>query len=103
MRLIVAIGGNALLKRGDTLGIGEQRRNMGEAATALAALTREHELVLVHGNGPQVGLLALEADAYKGAPPYPLDVLGAESQGMIGYVIEEAMRRALPEREIVTV
>ena len=103
MRILVAIGGNALLKRGDTLGIGEQRRNMAEAATALANLAREHELVLVHGNGPQVGLLALEADAYKGAPPYPLDVLGAESQGMIGYVIEEAMRRALPEREIVTV
>jgi len=95
MRLVVAIGGNALLKRGDTLGIGEQRRNMGEAADMLAALSREHEVVLVHGNGPQVGLLALEAEAYKGAPPYPLDVLGAESQGMIGYVIEEAMRRAL--------
>ncbi|WP_421861305.1 carbamate kinase [Parvibaculum sp.] len=103
MRLLVAIGGNALLKRGDTLGIGEQRRNMGEAASALAGLAKEHELVLVHGNGPQVGLLALEADAYKGAPPYPLDVLGAESQGMIGYVIEQAMRKALPEREVVTV
>ncbi len=103
MRLVVAIGGNALLKRGDTLGIGEQRRNMGEAADMLAALSREHEVVLVHGNGPQVGLLALEAEAYKGAPPYPLDVLGAESQGMIGYVFEEAMRRALPDREIVTV
>lgn len=103
MRILVAIGGNALLKRGEMLDIGNQRRNMGEAATALAAIAREHEVVLVHGNGPQVGLLALEADAYKDAPPYPLDVLGAESQGMIGYVIEEAMRRALPEREIVTV
>lgn len=102
MRVLVAIGGNALLKRGETLGIGNQRRNMAQAASALAAIAREHEMVLVHGNGPQVGLLALEADAYKGAPPYPLDVLGAESQGMIGFVIEEAMRRVLPEREIVT-
>ncbi len=102
MRVLVAIGGNALLKRGEALSIANQRRNMGKAAEALAAIAREHEMVLVHGNGPQVGLLALEADAYKEAPPYPLDVLGAESQGMIGYVIEEAMRRALPEREIAT-
>lgn len=102
MRVLVAIGGNALLKRGEALSIANQRRNIGKAAEALAAIAREHEMVLVHGNGPQVGLLALEADAYKEAPPYPLDVLGAESQGMIGYVIEEAMRRALPEREIAT-
>ncbi|MDP2122753.1 MAG: carbamate kinase [Parvibaculum sp.] len=102
MRVLVAIGGNALLKRGEALSIANQRRNMGKAAEALAAIAREHEMVLVHGNGPQVGLLALEADAYKEAPPYPLDVLGAESQGMIGYVIEESMRRALPEREIAT-
>lgn len=102
MRVLVAIGGNALLKRGETLGIANQRRNMGAAAASLAAIAREHEMILVHGNGPQVGLLALEADAYKDAPPYPLDVLGAESQGMIGFVIEEAMRRFLPDREIVT-
>ena len=102
MRVLVAIGGNALLKRGEALSIDNQRRNMAAAAGALAAIAREHEMVLVHGNGPQVGLLALEADAYKEAPPYPLDVLGAESQGMIGYVIEAALRRALPEREIAT-
>lgn len=102
MRVLVAIGGNALLKRGETLGIANQRRNMGAAAASLAAIARAHEMILVHGNGPQVGLLALEADAYKDAPPYPLDVLGAESQGMIGFVIEEAMRRALPEREVAT-
>ncbi|MEX0839564.1 MAG: carbamate kinase [Parvibaculum sp.] len=102
MRVLVAIGGNALLKRGEALSIANQRRNMAEAAGALAAIARAHEMVLVHGNGPQVGLLALEADAYKDATPYPLDVLGAESQGMIGYVIEAAMRRALPGREVAT-
>jgi len=100
MRIVVAIGGNALLKRGEPPGIANQRRNMADAALALAGIAREHEMILVHGNGPQVGLLALEADAYKEAEPYPLDVLGAESQGMIGYVIEEAMRRAMPEREV---
>ena len=102
MRVLVAIGGNALLKRGETLGIGNQRRNMSDAALALAAIANEHRTILVHGNGPQVGLLALEAGAYKDAPPYPLDVLGAESQGMIGYVIEEALRRVMPGSEIVT-
>lgn len=103
MKVVVAIGGNALLKRGEVLSAENQRANMREAAGALAAIASAHDLVLVHGNGPQVGLLALEADAYKGAPPYPFDVLGAESQGMIGYVIEQEMRRVLPGREIVTV
>ncbi|ABS62766.1 carbamate kinase [Parvibaculum lavamentivorans DS-1] len=103
MRVLVAIGGNALLKRGEMLAIANQRRNMADAAAPLAVIAREHEMVLVHGNGPQVGLLALEADAYKDAPAYPLDVLGAESQGMIGFVIEEAMRRFLPDKEIVAV
>lgn len=102
MKVVVAIGGNALLKRGETLSAENQRINMREAAGALAAIASAHDLVLVHGNGPQVGLLALEADAYKGAPPYPFDVLGAESQGMIGYVIEQEMRRVLPGREIAT-
>ena len=103
MRLVVAIGGNALLKRGETLSFENQRTNMRASASALAEVGRAHTLVLVHGNGPQVGLLALEADAYKAVPPYPLDVLGAESQGMIGYVIAQEMRRALPERSIVSV
>lgn len=101
MRIVVAIGGNALLKRGETLSFENQRANMRASAAALAEAARAHQLVLVHGNGPQVGLLALEADAYKAVPPYPLDVLGAESQGMIGYVIAQEMRRVLPEREIV--
>lgn len=100
MRIVVAIGGNALLKRGETLSWENQRLNMRDAAAALAEVAVSNTLVLVHGNGPQVGLLALEADAYKAVPPYPLDALGAESQGMIGYLIAQEMRRALPARSI---
>jgi len=100
MRIVVAIGGNALLKRGETLSWENQRINMADAAAALAEVAASNTLVLVHGNGPQVGLLALEADAYKAVPPYPLDALGAESQGMIGYLIAQEMRRALPARGV---
>jgi carbamate kinase len=91
-RLVVALGGNALLHRGEPLEAEIQRANVEHAARAIADLAVEHELVLTHGNGPQVGLLALEADAYDGVEPYPLDVLGAESQGMIGYLIVQALR-----------
>ena len=86
-RIVVALGGNALLRRGEPAEAETQRRNVLEAASALAALAADHELVVTHGNGPQVGLLALEAEAYKAVTPYPLDVLGAESQGMIGYLL----------------
>lgn len=102
MRLVVAIGGNALLTRGEELSAENQRRNMDASARALADIMRGHEVILVHGNGPQVGLLALESAAYEEAPAYPLDVLGAESQGMIGYIIEQALRNVMPERRIVT-
>ena len=91
-RLVVALGGNALLRRGEPLEAEIQRVNVQRAARALAELAEEHELVLTHGNGPQVGLLALEAEAYQAVEPYPLDVLGAESQGMIGYLIVQALR-----------
>ena len=91
-RLVVALGGNALLRRGEPLEAEIQRVNVERAARAIAELAEEHELVLTHGNGPQVGLLALEADAYQAVEPYPLDVLGAESQGMIGYLIVQALR-----------
>ena len=91
-RLVVALGGNALLRRGEPLEAEIQRVNVERAARAVAELVEEHELVLTHGNGPQVGLLALEADAYQAVEPYPLDVLGAESQGMIGYLIVQALR-----------
>ena len=91
MRLVVALGGNALLRRGEPAEAETQRRHVVEAASALAVLARAHELIVTHGNGPQVGLLALEADAYKAVLPYPLDVLGAESQGMIGYLLAQAL------------
>ncbi len=100
MRIVIALGGNALLKRGEPLSAENQRRNMRAAAVALARACEGHEIAIVHGNGPQVGLLALEADAYKALPPYPLDVLGAESQGMIGYVIAQELRNASPGRSV---
>jgi carbamate kinase len=102
MRIVVALGGNALLKRGEPLTAENQRRNMREAAGQIAAIAKGHELVLVHGNGPQVGLLALEADAYKDVPAYPLDILGAESQGMIGYVIAQELQAELTDHSIAT-
>jgi carbamate kinase len=92
MRIVVALGGNALLRRGQALTAENQRENIRSAAATLAPLAREHELVITHGNGPQVGLLALQSAAYAGTSgggPYPFDVLGAESQGMIGYLIEQ--------------
>ena len=96
MRLVVALGGNALLRRGEPAEAATQRRNVLEAASALAALAADDELVITHGNGPQVGLLALEADAYKAVAPYPLDVLGAESQGMIGYLLVRRSAASFP-------
>lgn len=102
MRVVVAIGGNALLERGEVLSAETQRRNMARAAGGLAPLAYGNDMVLVHGNGPQVGLLALEGEAFKEAPPFPLDVLGAESQGMIGYVIAQEMRNVMPERQVAT-
>ncbi len=102
-RLVVALGGSALLRRGERPEAVAQRQNVLAAASALAAVAAEHELVVTHGNGPQVGLLALEAEAYKPVAPYPLDVLGAESQGMIGYLVAQAIHNAIPERDVVTI
>jgi carbamate kinase len=101
VRLVVALGGNALLRRGEPAEAATQRAHVREAASALAALAAEHELVITHGNGPQVGLLALEADAYRAVAPYPLDILGAESQGMIGYLLIQALAGELAGREVV--
>jgi carbamate kinase len=96
MRIVVALGGNALLKRGEAMTHENQRANIRVAAQALAPVAKEHQLVLAHGNGPQVGLLALQAAAYKDVEPYPFDVLGAQTQGMIGYMIEQEMGNLLP-------
>jgi carbamate kinase len=97
MRIVVALGGNALLKRGEPLTAQNQRENVKVAARSLAPLARDNSLIITHGNGPQVGLLALEAAAVTGVEPYTLDVLSAESEGMIGYMIEQELGNVLPE------
>lgn len=102
MRIVAALGGNALLRRGDEPRIDTQRRNARKAARALAPLAAEHELVITHGNGPQVGLLALREENGDDLPAAPLDVLGAESEGMIGYLLEQELSAALPGRHCAT-
>ena len=97
----MALGGNALLRRGEPLDARTQRRNVEGAVLALAELAGEHELVVTHGNGPQVGLLALQAAAYRETSPYPLDILGAESEGMIGYLLEQGLGNAV-DQPVVT-
>lgn len=102
MRIVAALGGNALVRRGEPAEAAVQRRNVEAAARAIAVVAREHELVVTHGNGPQVGLLALQAEAYRDVHAYPLDVLGAESEGMIGYLLEQALANELPGRDVAT-
>jgi carbamate kinase len=96
VRLVVALGGNALLKRGEPMTADAQRANVRVAAQALAPVANARQLVISHGNGPQVGLLALQGAAYKPEEAYPLDVLGAETEGMIGYMIEQELGNLLP-------
>ncbi len=96
MRVVIALGGNALLHRGEPLTAENQRRNVKVAAETLAPIALEHHLVITHGNGPQVGLLALQCAAYKQEESYPLDVLDAETEGMIGYLIEQELSNRLP-------
>jgi carbamate kinase len=104
MRVVVALGGNALLQRGQELSAENQRENIRIAAEQLAAIHKNHELIIAHGNGPQVGLAALMDAAYTDVGPYPLDVLGAKTVGMIGYIIEQELGNVIPfEDHIVTV
>ncbi|HVH27229.1 MAG TPA: carbamate kinase [Vicinamibacterales bacterium] len=103
MLVVTALGGNALLRRGEPMTAENQRRNVRIAAQALAPIAAEHQLVVGHGNGPQVGLLALQGAAYEKVETYPLDVLGAQTEGMIGYMIEQELGNLLPfERPFAT-
>ena len=96
MRIVIALGGNALLQRGQPMTADNQRANIRVAAERIAAIAPGNEIVVAHGNGPQVGLLALQSAAYPDVAPYPLDVLGAQTEAMIGYVIEQELGNLLP-------
>lgn len=103
MLIVTALGGNALLRRGQPMTAANQRENVRIAAQALAPVAREHDLVVGHGNGPQVGLLALQGAAYATVETYPLDVLDAQTEGSIGYMIEQELGNLLPfERPFAT-
>ena len=96
MRIVIALGGNALLQRGQPMTAENQRANIRLAAERIASIAPGNEIVIAHGNGPQVGLLALQDLAYEEVDPYPLDVLGAETEAMIGYVVEQELGNLLP-------
>jgi carbamate kinase len=102
MRIAIALGGNALIRRGESSSIESQLHNISEAVKAIAEIAKEHTVVITHGNGPQIGLLALQAEAYQEVKSYPLDVLGAQTQGAIGYLLTQEIRNCLPEKEVVT-
>ena len=103
-KVVLALGGNALLRRGEPLTANNQMKNIKRAAEQIAILAQDHQLVITHGNGPQVGLLALQASAYDPVEPYPLDVLGAETEGMIGYLLAQEIANHLPDsRPVVSI
>ena len=104
MRIVVALGGNALLHRSERPDAAVQQANIDRVATALAALAHDHEIVLTHGNGPQIGLLAMESASDPAlSAPYPLHLLGAQTQGMIGYWLLQAMQNSLPGRQVAAI
>ena len=103
MRIVVALGGNALQRRGEPMTMDRQRANVATACRSLAPVAENHELVISHGNGPQVGLLALQASSFDEVSEYPFDVLGAQTEGMIGYLIEQELGNLLPfEKPLAT-
>jgi carbamate kinase len=104
MRVVVALGGNALLQRGEKPDAGIQLEHIRQAAQALAPLAAKHELIICHGNGPQIGMLALESERDPMlTSPYPLDVLGAQTQGMIGYWLAQCLRNAGVTKPVLTI
>jgi carbamate kinase len=101
MRVVIALGGNAIARRGESLETEAQRARVHEAAVALAEVTRVHDVVITHGNGPQVGLLWLQSQSH-GVGPSPLDVVGAQTEGMIGYLLEQEFASLFPGSEVAT-
>lgn len=100
--LVIALGGNALLQRGEVLSADNQYRSIALIADAIGKLAKRYRIAIVHGNGPQVGLLALQNLAYSDVPPYPLDILVAESQGMIGYMLSQQLSAVHPGQPVST-
>ncbi|OQX29675.1 MAG: carbamate kinase [Spirochaeta sp. LUC14_002_19_P3] len=103
MKILVAVGGNALLQRGEPMEAIRQIESANRTGKALQSLVKEHKVTLTHGNGPQVGLLALQNDAYKSISPYPFDILGAETEGMIGYLLAMSLNAAIFDKKIITI
>jgi carbamate kinase len=102
VRVVIALGGNALARRGERASPERQRENVRRAARAVAEIAGGHEVVVTHGNGPQIGQLALQAEAAGGAMAPSLDVLGAETEGMIGYLVDRELSTLLPGRDVAT-
>jgi carbamate kinase len=102
MLIVAALGGNALLRRNEAPDAEVAQQNVKVAAAALADVARDHDLVITHGNGPQIGLLALQSEAFRDVRTYPLDVLGAETEGMIGYLLERELGNVLGERPVAS-
>lgn len=98
--LVIALGGNALLQRGAVLSAENQYKSIALIANTLGELAKKYRIAIVHGNGPQVGLLALQNLAYQDVPPYPLDILVAETQGMIGYMLAQQLAAHHPEQQV---
>jgi carbamate kinase len=103
VRVVIALGGNALLQRGQPMDAGTQRANAEVAAAAIARVARDHQVVVTHGNGPQVGMLAMQGSLDPDVEPYPLDVLDAETEGMIGYILEQELGHHLRPEQLATV